>query len=332
MADRPRRAFIAGVGMCVPERVVTNADFEARTDIDTSDEWITQMTGIKERRYVDDDMATSDLAIPAVKQALERAGVDGAEVDAIIVATATPDTPFPSLACLIQHAIGAKEAFAYDVAAACAGYIFALAQGESFILTGRAKNVVVVGAETLTRITNFDDRNTCVLFGDGAGAAVLQGSDSERGIVDSFLKCDGSLSNYIIQRAGGSRMPASHESVDENLHTIAMKGRKVFVNANKAMSDAVVLLLERQGLTGDDLDLLFPHQANIRIIQSVAEKAGLPMERVYVNIHRYGNTSAASVPIAMAEAYGKGLLKEGMLLGMVAFGSGFTWGSALVRW
>jgi 3-oxoacyl-[acyl-carrier-protein] synthase-3 len=320
------------MGMCVPERVVTNEDFEARTDIDTSDEWITQMTGIKERRYVDAKTATSDLAVPAAKTALERAGVAGSDIDAIVVGTATPDTMFPSTACLVQDAIGAREAFAYDIAAACSGFIFALVQAESYIKTGFAKNVLVIGAETLTKITNQSDRNTCVLFGDGAGAAVVQGSDSDRGMIDSFLKCDGSLSGYIIQKAGGSRMPASHKSVDKNLHTIAMQGRRVFVNANKAMSDSVMLLLERNGLTGDDLDLLFPHQANIRIIQSVAEKAGLPMEKVYVNIDRYGNTSAASIPIAMTEAYESGVLKEGMLVGMVAFGSGFTWGSALMRW
>ena len=332
MADSPRRAYIAGIGKCVPDRVVTNEEFEAMTHIDTSDEWITQMTGIKERRYTDDEMATSDLAIPAARTALERAGVDGSEIDAIIVGTATPDTFFPSTACLIQNAIGAKEAFAYDIAAACSGFIFGLVQAETYIKTGLAKNVLVVGAETLTKITNFDDRNTCVLFGDAAGAAVVRESDSDRGFVDTFLKCDGSLNNFIIQRAGGSRLPASHETVDRNQHTIDMLGRRVFVNANKAMSESVVLLLERNGLTGDDLDMLFPHQANIRIIQSVAEKAGLPMEKVYVNIHKYGNTSAASIPLAMAEAWEEGVLKEGMLIGMVAFGSGFTWGSALVRW
>jgi 3-oxoacyl-[acyl-carrier-protein] synthase-3 len=330
MADRPKRAFIAGLGKCVPDRVLTNDDLANM--VDTSDEWITQMTGIKERRITDAETATSDLAIPAARQALERAGVEGSQIDAIIVGTATPDTFFPSTACLIQDAIGAREAFAYDIAAACSGFIFALVQAESFIMTGRARNILVLGAETLTKITNFTDRNTCVLFGDGAGAAVVQGSDSDRGLLDSFMKCDGSLSDYIIQRAGGSRMPASHETVDANLHTIDMNGRRVFVNANKAMSDAVVLLLKRNGLTGDDLDLLFPHQANIRIIQSVAEKAGLPMERVFVNIHKYGNTSAASIPIAMTEAYEEGRLKEGMLIGLVAFGSGFTWGSALIRW
>ncbi len=325
-----KRAYIAGVGMSVPDRVVTNEDFTQI--VDTSDEWITQMTGIKERRYTDENTATSDLAIPASRLALERAGVEGSDVDAIIVATATPDTLFPSTACLIQEAIGAKEAFAYDIAAACAGFIFGVVQAQSYIATGIAETVLVVGAECLTKITDSTDRNTCVLFGDGAGAAVIQGCDPPRGLVDHFLKCDGSLSDYIIQPAGGSRLPASHETVDQKLHTIKMKGRKVYVNASKAMADAVVLLLERQNLTGDDLDLLFPHQANIRIIQSVAKQAGMPMERVFVNIHKYGNTSAASVPIALAEAFEQGLLKEGMLIGMVAFGSGFTWGSALFRW
>ena len=330
MGNNGKRAYIAGVGMCVPEQVVTNDDFTKI--VDTSDEWITQMTGIKERRRIADDKATSALAIPAAKTALERAGVEGKDVDAIIVATATPDTFFPSTGCLIQSAIGATEAFAYDVAAACAGFIFGLAQAQSYIVSGMAETVLVVGAECLTRVTNYTDRNTCVLFGDGAGAVVVKGCDPPRGIVDLFLRCDGNLSDYIIEQAGGSRMPASHETVDQNLHTIQMKGRKVYVNASKAMADAVVLLLERQGLTGDDLDLLFPHQANIRIIQSVAEKANMPMEKVFVNIHKYGNTSAASVPIALAEAYEQGLLKEGMLIGMVAFGSGFTWGSALIRW
>ncbi|MFH1690336.1 MAG: beta-ketoacyl-ACP synthase III [Candidatus Eisenbacteria bacterium] len=330
MANSMKRAYIAGVGMSVPDKIVTNDDFTRI--VDTSDEWITQMTGIKERRYTTENEATSDLAIPASRVALERAGVKGSDVDAIIVATATPDTPFPSTACRIQEAIGAKDAFGYDVAAACAGFIFALAQAQSFLISGMAETVLVVGAECLTKITDFTDRNSCVLFGDGAGAVVVKSCDPPRGIVDLFLKCDGTLGDYIIQYGGGSRQPASHKTVDERLHTIQMKGRKVYISASKAMADAVVLLMERQGLTGDDLDLLFPHQANIRIIQSVAEKAGIPMEKVFVNIHKYGNTSAASVPIALAEAYEQGLLKEGMLISMVAFGSGFSWGSALLRW
>ena len=221
MANSLKRAYIAGVGMSVPDRIVTNDYF---TEIvDTSDEWITQMTGIKERRYTDENTATSDLAIPASRLALERAGVEGSDVDAIIVATATPDTPFPSTACLIQNAIGAKEAFAYDIAAACAGFIFGLVQAQSYIASGIAETVLVVGAECLTKITDFRERTTCVLFGDGAGAVVIRGCDPPRGLVDHFLRCDGSLSDYIIQPAGGSRMPPSHETVDQRLHTIRMK-------------------------------------------------------------------------------------------------------------
>lgn len=316
--------------MSVPDRVLTN---EYLSEIvDTSDEWITQMTGIKERRIVGEDVATSDMAIAASKQAMERAGVTGEDIEMIVVGTATPDTLFPSVACLVQNAIGAHRAFAYDMAAACSGFIFGLVQAAQFIATGTVRTALVIGAETLTSITDFEDRNTCVLFGDGAGAAIVTACDPPRGLVDHYLRCDGALSNYIMLPAGGSRTPASHQSVDDRLHYIKMKGRQVYVNASKAMSDAVIKVLEQQGLTGADLDLLFPHQANIRIIQSVAEKAGLPMEKVFVDIHKYGNTSAASIPIALTEAYESGLLKEGMLLGMVAFGSGFTWGSALLRW
>jgi 3-oxoacyl-[acyl-carrier-protein] synthase-3 len=325
-----RNARIAGLGMSVPDRVLTNEYFSEI--VDTSDEWITQMTGIKERRVVGDGMATSDLAIAASLEAMERAGVTGADIGMIVVGTATPDTLFPSTACLVQTAIGAEHAFAYDIAAACSGFVFGLVQASQFIASGAVETALVIGAETLTTVTDFEDRNTCVLFGDGAGAAVVTACAPPRGLVDYYMKCDGALSNYIILPAGGSRRPASHETVDEGMHYIKMKGRQVYVNASKAMSDSVVRVLEQQGMTADDLDILFPHQANIRIIQSVAEKAGLPMEKVFVNIHKYGNTSAASIPIAMTEAFEGGLLKEGMLIGMVAFGSGFTWGSALLRW
>ncbi len=330
MSDSQRTAYIAGIGMAVPPKVVTNEDF-ART-MDTSDEWITQMTGIKERHYTDENTATSDLAIEATRIALERAGTDPLDIDVIIVATATPDMPFPSTACLVQHAIGATNAFGYDLTAACAGFIFGLVQAQTFIKAGAADTVLLIGGECLTKITDFSDRNTCVLFGDGAGAAILKSCDPPRGIIDYVLKCDGSLSEYIKQPAGGSRRPPSRETVDAGDHVIRMKGRQVYVHASKKMSDAVVQVLEQQGLTGDDVDLLFPHQANIRIIQSVAERAGMPMEKVFVNIHKYGNTSAASIPLALAEAWEEGVLKEGMLIALVAFGSGFTWGSALIRW
>jgi 3-oxoacyl-[acyl-carrier-protein] synthase III len=330
VTDSKRNACIAGLGKSVPERILTNDELSRM--VDTSDEWITQMTGIKERHIASDDVASSDLAIAAAREAMERAGVTGGDIQMIVVGTATPDTVFPSTACLVQAAIGAEEAFAYDIAAACSGFIFGLVQAAQFISMGAIDTALVIGTETLSKIMDFEDRNTCVLFGDGAGAAVVRACDPPRGLLDYYMKCDGRLGDYIVLPAGGSRIPASHESIDERLHYIKMKGRQVYVNANKAMSDAVIRVLEQQGLTGEDLDLLFPHQANIRIIQSVAEKAGLPMEKVYVNIDRYGNTSAASIPIAMTEAFEEGRLKEGMLLGMVAFGSGFTWGSALLRW
>jgi 3-oxoacyl-[acyl-carrier-protein] synthase-3 len=330
MPDSQRTAYIAGIGMAVPPKVVTNEDFTRI--VDTSDEWITQMTGIKERRYTDENTATSDLAVEASRVALERAGTDPLDVDAIVVATATPDMLFPSTACLVQHAIGATNAFAYDISAACSGFIFGLVQAQNFIRSGNVDTVLLIGAECLTKITDMSDRNTCVLFGDGAGAAVVKCCEPPRGLLDYVLKCDGSLSDYIKQPAGGSRNPSSTETVGAGDHVIRMKGRQVYVNASKNMSDAVMQVLEQQGLTGDDVDLLFPHQANIRIIQSVAERAGMPMEKVYVNIQKYGNTSAASIPIALAEAVEEGALKEGMLVALVAFGSGFTWGSALLRW
>lgn len=316
--------------MYVPPKIMTN-DYYAGI-VDTSDEWITQMTGIKERRHTEGDVATSDLAVEASRTALESAGVDGADVDMVLVATATPDTFFPSTACLVQSRIGAKKAFAYDMAAGCSGFVYGLVIAEQFIAAGTIETALVLGAENLSKLADMTDRKTCVLFGDGAGAAVLRPSDPGRGLLTHYLGCDGSLGDLLKLPAGGSKMPASHETVDKRLHYITMEGPKVYVNAVRAMGDSVVRVLEQAGLTGDDLDILFPHQANIRIITSVAERAGLPMEKVYVNIDRYGNTSAASIPIAMAEAIETGRLREGMLAGVVAFGSGFTWGAALIRW
>jgi len=310
--------------------VLTNADFEKI--LDTSDEWITQMTGIKERHVADPDIAVSDLASEAAKTALERAGVAAADVDMVLVATATPDMFFPSTACLTQAKIGAANAFCYDIAAGCSGFIYGLVVAEQFIATGTVKTALVIGAEMLTRVADMTDRNTCVLFGDGAGAVVLKGCGPPRGLVTYTLGSDGKLGDLLKLPAGGSRMPASHETVDGRMHYIKMNGRQVYLNAVKAMSDATLKVLAQAGLSGADLDLLFPHQANIRIIESVAERAGMPMEKVFVNIDKYGNTSAASIPLALQDAVDCGRLKEGMLIGMVAFGAGFTWGAALVRW
>ena len=314
----------------MPPKVMTNDDFAKI--VDTSDEWITQMTGIKERHFVEEDVATSDLAAKAAQQALERAGVAASDVEMILVATATPDMFFPSTACLTQMQIGAENAFAFDISAGCSGFIYGMAIADQFIRAGTVKTALVIGAETLTKFTDMTDRNTCVLFGDGAGAAVMRPSDSSRGLVDHFTRSDGRLGHLLTLPAGGTRMPASHETIDKRLHYIKMEGRKIYVNAVKQMAGSILQVLEQQGLSGDDLDILFPHQANIRIITSVAERAGLPMERVFVNIHKYGNTSAASIPIAMCEAEQEGRLESGMLAGMVAFGAGFTYGAALVKW
>ena len=318
------------MGMYVPPKVMTNDDFAKI--VDTSDEWITQMTGIKERHFVEGDVATSDLAAKAAEEALEKAGIAAPDVDMILVATATPDMFFPSTACLTQVKIGAENAFAFDISAGCSGFIYGMTIADQFIRAGSVETILVIGAETLTKFTDMTDRNTCVLFGDGAGAAVVRPESSSRGVVDHFIQSDGRLGRLLTLPAGGTRRPASHETVDERLHYIKMEGRKIYVNAVKEMSGSIIRVLEQQGLSGSDLDILFPHQANTRIITSVAERAGLPMEQVYVNIHKYGNTSAASIPIAIYEAEQDGRLERGMLAGMVAFGAGFTYGAALMRW
>ena len=330
MADTLRNAYIAGLGMCVPPKVVTNDDLSKI--VDTSDEWIAQMTGIKERHFTEGDVATSDLSAEAAAAALANAGLDASDVDMILVATASPDMFFPSTACLVQSRIGARRAFAYDMGAGCTGFIYGLVIARQFIAAGTIDTALVIGAENLSKFMDMTDRNTCVLFGDGAGAAVVRPCAPPRGVVTHYLGADGSVGDLLKFPGGAAKMPATHETVDERLHYIKMEGRKVYVNAVRAMGDSVLKVLEQAGVSGDDLDLLFPHQANIRIIKSVAERANMPMEKVFVNIHKYGNTSAASIPIALCEAVESGRLEEGMLVGMVAFGAGFTWGAALVRW
>jgi 3-oxoacyl-[acyl-carrier-protein] synthase III len=330
MADVERNAYIAGLGSYVPPKVMTNEDFERI--LDTSDEWITQMTGIKERHFVEGDVATSDLAAEACRQALDEAGVEPSDVDMMVVATATPDMLFPSTACLTQAKIGASNAFAFDLSAGCTGFLYALVVATQFVRAGGAENVLVVGAEVLSRFADMTDRATCVLFGDGAGAALVRPCGPDRGMLQHYLGSDGSLARLLEMPGGGSRRPPSKETIEEGLHYIRMQGRKVYVNAVRAMGDSIVKVIEDAGFEGKDVDILFPHQANIRIIQSVAERAQMPMEKVFVNIHKYGNTSAASIPIALKEAAGTGVLTEGKLIGMVAFGAGFTWGAALMRW
>jgi 3-oxoacyl-[acyl-carrier-protein] synthase-3 len=330
MPDSVKRAYVAGLGTYVPPKLMTNDDYSKI--VDTSDEWITQMTGIKERHIVDADTASSDLAAAAAKIALERAGVRPADVEMVLVATATPDMIFPSTACITQAKIGAVNAFAYDISAGCSGFIYGLVVAQQFIAAGAVKTALLIGAETLTKFTDMTDRNTCVLFGDGAGAVVLKGCEPPRGLVTYTLGSDGRLADLLKLPAGGTRTPASHETVDGRMHYIKMNGRQVYVNAVKAMSDATLKVLAQAGVSGAELDLLFPHQANLRIMESVAARAGMPMEKVFVDIDRYGNTSAASIPIALRDAVECGRLTEGMLIGMVAFGAGFTWGAALMRW
>lgn len=323
------RVCIRGTGSHTPERVVSNADL--MKIVDTSDEWITTRTGIKERRISADDEATSDMATPAARRALESAGLEAEDLDVIILGTATPDMLFPSTACLVQANLGAKNAAAFDLSAACSGFIYATAIGRSFLQSGQFRNALVIGAETLTKIMNWEDRRSCVLFGDGAGAAVLVPSEDEAGIEGISLSSNGKLWPLLHQPAGGSRVPATSESVAQNMHTVRMEGRDVFKHAVRYMSGSMSDIIKRSGLTPDDIDLFIPHQANLRIIEAVGKRLGIPEEKVFVNVDRYGNTSAASVPIALDEAIRAGRVEPGFNVGMVAFGGGFTWASAVVK-
>jgi len=328
---RRRRATITGVGSCVPERVVTNFDLEKM--VDTTDEWIRTRTGIRERRVAAEDQATSDLAVVAARRALEEARLDPADLDLIIVATVTPDMPFPATACIVQDRLGASRAAALDLETACSGFVYALATGAQFIETGLYNNVLVIGAETLSKIVDWTDRRTCVLLGDGAGAVVLQPALAEdQGLLSFHLGADGGGADLLKQPAGGSRLPASEETVRSRLHYVHMNGREVFKFAVKVMGEAAQAALEKCGLGFADVDYYIPHQANYRIIEASARRFGLPMERVYVNIDRYGNTSAASIPVALDEAVDQGRIRPGDLVLLVAFGGGLTWGAAVCRW
>lgn len=324
------RPYLASIGTYVPEKILTNADFEKI--IDTTDEWIRTRSGISERHVTDEKTATSDLAVIAVKRALEGAKITAEDVGAIVVGTATPDMPFPSTACLIQSRIGARKIMSFDVTAGCSGFLYALGVGESLVKSG-IDNVLVVGAETLTKITDYTDRTSCFLFGDGAGAVVLKkGSDDNRGILASYFAADGADWKLLYQPAGGSRMPASHKTVDEKLHVIKMAGNEVFKFATRAMLDASTQTLKIAGIRPEQVDLLIPHQANIRIIEATAKRLNLGMEKVFINIDKYGNTSSASIPLALDEAIKVGKVKSGSLVLMIAFGAGFTWAGVLVRW
>lgn len=328
--SRAVKAQIIGWGAYVPRRVITNADIAQLLDI--SDEWIVERTGIRERRLAAPDESTASMAIVAAEQALASAGADPLAIDLIIVATATPDYLFPATACLIQRGIGASRAAAFDLGAGCSGFIYALAIGAHAIESGASQYVLVIGAETLSRITNWSDRGTCVLFGDGAGAVLLGKAHNPGGILATHLGADGAGADWLILPAGGSRKPASVETVAENLHTIQMDGQKVFRFATKIIPDATRKVLEQAGLAVADVDMVIAHQANARILQAAAERLGVPKEKMYANIDRYGNTSAASIPIALCEVADAGILQAGQRVVLVGFGAGLTWGAALLEW
>jgi 3-oxoacyl-[acyl-carrier-protein] synthase-3 len=322
---------ITGLGVAVPDRVVTNADFEKY--LDTSDQWIFERTGIRERRIAAPGETLSGLCQTAACSAMARAGVTAEQLDAIILGTISPDRRLPAMACDLQAMLGAKNAIAFDIAAACPGWIYSLAVAEGFIAAGRAKTVLTLGAEKLSAVTDWNDRSTAVLFGDGAGAAIVEPARGDgRGILSIVLGTDGTLGDLLYIPGGGSSDPVSEKVVKERTHYIRMAGREVFKAAVLAMARACDEALAKAGVRAQDIDLLVPHQANLRIIEATAKHAGLPMSKVMVNVDRYGNTSAASIPIAIDQALQEGRIRPGSLLMLVTFGAGFTWGSAVLRW
>ncbi len=323
-------ARIIGTGSYAPEKVITNHDLEKL--VDTSDQWITERTGIKERRVVEKGQTTSDLAYEASHRALKAAGLSAEELDLILVATVTPDTYLPSLACVLQDKLHAKKAAAFDIFAACSGFIYGLAVAQAFIESGMYANILLVGAEVLSRFTDWEDRNTCVIFGDGAGAVVLQKHVGKRGVLSTHLHSDGALGDFITVPGGGALHPPSHDTVHKKMHYIKMKGNETFKVAVRALEDVVQEALEHNKVKAEDIDLLVPHQANLRIIQAMAQRLNMPMEKVVVTIDKYGNTSAASIPMALDEAVRDGRIKEHDLILLEAFGGGLTWASALIRW
>lgn len=321
--------MITGLSFAVPKKILTNSDLESI--VDTSDEWIRSRTGMVERHIADETTATSDLATEAARKALKKAGIKAKDIDIIIVATVTGDTPFPATACYVQKNLGATKAAAFDIAAACSGFLYGLTIADTFIANGTYKNILVIGAEMLSKITDYTDRTTCVLFGDGAGAAVLQPSDGTRGIIHTYIHSDGRLTDLLVMPGGGSRKPATHETIDQHLHYIKMEGPEVFKAAVKAMGDAAVEALQSAGIKSSQLALLIPHQANIRIIQATARRIKLPYEKVFVNVDKYGNTSSASIPIALTEAIEQGRLQRDDYCLLVSFGGGFTTGAVLLK-
>jgi len=325
------RVGFLGLGYYVPDKVLTNADLTKM--VDTSDEWITTRTGIKERRIADEAVATSDLAVKAAAEALRDAKLKPADIELLIVATITPDMQFPATSCIVQRGIGAANAVCFDISAACAGYVYAIAVAEQFIKTGMYRNALVIGAEKLTAITDWKDRNTCVLFGDGAGAAVLGRVSDGSGILAVQLGADGSQCDILKLPAGGSRMPASHATVDGRLHYIKMEGSELFKHAVKIMAGVGEEAAKKAGLNSpEEIDCVIPHQANIRILNAVAKRIGIKEEKIYLNIARYGNMSSASTAVAFAEAVKEKRIKKGDIVLLDAFGAGLVWGAVVIRW
>ena len=324
------RARITGVGAYAPKRVLTNAELEKM--VATSDEWIVQRTGIRQRHIADESEATSDLAVKAAQQALERANLVPEDIEFIVVGTTTPDMIFPSVGNIVQHRLGCRRAGSIDMLAACAGSIYSLSIGSQFIQTGKYKRVLCIGAETLSKITDFTDRGTCILLADAAGAAVLEATEEDRGILDVDLYSDGQYWELLYMPGGGSRHPATAETVEKRMHFAKMKGNEVFKVAVRMFAECAEKILSRNGFTSDDVSLFIPHQANLRIIEAACKRVSLPMDRVFVNVDRYGNTGAASVYVALEEALAAGRIKRGDLVLMAAFGGCFAWGAVLMRW
>lgn len=323
------RTMIGGTGVGMPMRELTNSDLEKM--VDTSDEWIRTRTGIVSRKIVENGVLTSDLATTAALQAIEDAGITPVDIDMIIVASITPDVKFPSTACFVQTKIGAANAAAFDISAACSGFVYGVIIGSRFLESGSFNNILVIGAEILTSIVDWKDRNTCVLFGDGAGACVLKKSEGGSGILSHFMQSDGGLSDLLVCNGYGVKNPPESTCRNPSLNYIHMQGREVFKHAVRHMGDAAERVIANAGLTSGDVSLLIPHQANIRIIEAIAKRMKMSMERVYVNVDRYGNTSSASIPIALHEALQEGRLKKGDVCVLVAFGGGFTWGAVALR-
>ena len=324
------RARIVSTGRFNPERVMTNAEME--TLVDTNDEWIRTRTGIRERRIASPETGAADMAAAAARVAMERAGVDALDVDLILLSTATPDRLLPSTACDVQALLGARNAGAYDFATACSGFLYGLSMAEAHIVAGQAKTVLLIATEKMSSIVDWTDRATCVLFGDGAGAAVIRPGDGDgRGILSGYMKSDGTLAELLWRPGGGARIPLDIAVLDERSHYVKMAGPEVFKSAVRAMCEAAETALQRAGVTSDEIDLLVPHQANMRIIDATAKYAKIPPEKVFINVDRYGNMISASIPVALDEAVEQGRVGEGSLVLMVAFGAGFTWAANVVR-